>query len=511
MKKVLFVDHAFHKKTRSADFFTSVLEKRFIVETYWLNPEDRSDSGVLAAAANADVIVLWQMDFLGPVFLSMGKPVIVIPMYDGSGAMPDVHWLFSSEARFFNFCFVLNERIRMAGCESMLLRYFPEPVKESTLPRFDELNAFFWQRRPDSGLTVETINALLGTELDSLHVHDVPDIVGMPAPSMPEEVKYSYTRSTWFESKEDYEECLKKANVFVAPRSAEGIGMALLEAMAQGKLVLAHDEPTHNEYISNWSNGVLFNKDSCWSPISIRTPAASMARLAWRTVVEGRKQWLDSESAILDWVDGAKPATFVAIDHEDFFKKIWRSYYTSLDEYVAVLMGNLSLLSRFSRFSFTKILDCVGEARLEQAPVRQKERDCSLDGSRILDLTRDDDRFIGRGWSHSEKEWRWALGYRAEVYFSDLDITEGTVNATFVASSLPELGDEIQCTVFLNNVIVFDDKISPEWKDYCFSFDAALLRDKNLLIMGFEKASSLPTDSRVLSARLKYFDFTFTE
>ena len=71
------------------------------------------------------------MDFLAPVFLAMGKPTIVIPMYDGSAGMPDIHWIFASGARFVNFSLRLNERIRMLGGDTMLVRYFPAPVAES--------------------------------------------------------------------------------------------------------------------------------------------------------------------------------------------------------------------------------------------------------------------------------------------------------------------------------------------------------------------------------------------
>ena len=39
------------------------------------------------------MIVLWQMDFLAPLFLARGLRTVVIPMYDGSSQMPDLHFL----------------------------------------------------------------------------------------------------------------------------------------------------------------------------------------------------------------------------------------------------------------------------------------------------------------------------------------------------------------------------------------------------------------------------------
>lgn len=507
MKKALFVDHLFHKKTRSADFFVDILRTKFSVETYYLTPELKPDEGVLDAAADVDVVILWQMDFLAPVFLSMGKPVIVIPMFDGSGGMPDIHWLFAHKARFFNFCLALNERIRMAGGTTMLLRYFPEAADEDALPRFDELHAFFWQRRPDHGVDFAMVDTLVGNELDSLHVHNVADIPGNYSPKPRADATYTYSHSTWFKSKADYAKCLGQANVFIAPRVAEGIGMALLEAMAQGKLVLAHGAPTNSEYVSNWSNGILFNKDAV-SPISIRDKAAQMAKLGWRTVVEGRKQWLASHPGILEWIDGARPGPVIEMDRAEFFTDLWRSYYASFDEYVSFLTRKLSLLAQLSELPFDKLLDVIGDAQPAPIAIQSTVRDCELASDGLLDLTREDDRFVGKGWSNAEAEWRWAVGYRSELHFSGLDAVRGSVKARFSASSLPNLGKSVQCTILLNEQIVYDDKVTPGWSDYRFAFDAALLRDENHLVLCFDKATTLPSDSRLLSVCFKKFEFS---
>lgn len=507
MKKALFVDHLFHKKTRSADFFVDILQNTYAVETYYLTPERKPDSGVLDAAVDVDVVILWQMDFLAPVFLSMGKPVIVIPMFDGSGGMPDIHWLFAHKARFLNFCLALNERIRMAGGTTMLLRYFPEAAAEDKLPHFDELHAFFWQRRPDHGVDFQMVDTLIGDELDSLHVHNVADIPGNYSPKPRTDAPYKYSHSTWFKEKADYAKCLNKANVFIAPRVAEGIGMALLEAMAQGKLVLAHGAPTNSEYVSNWSNGILFHKNHP-SPIAIRGQAAQMAKLGWRTVVEGRKQWLASHPAIIEWIGGAQPGPVIEMDRTEFFNELWQSYYASLDEYVSFLTRKLSLLSQLSELSFGELLDVIGDAQPAPIAIQSTVRDCELEDDVLLDLTREDDRFIGRGWSNAEPEWRWATGYRSELHFSGLNIVKGQVKARFAASSLPNLGKWVQCTILLNEQVVYEGKVTPGWSDYRFSFDAGLLEDENKLVVCFDKASTLPTDSRLLSVCFKHFEFS---
>lgn len=505
-KKVLFVDHQFHKTTRSSDFFIDILQNNFLVESCYLQPEAPADLGLLAAAGNADIIILWQMDFLAPLFLAMGKSVVVIPMFDGSGGMPNLHWLFSSKARFLNFCLSLNERIRMAGCETMLLRYFPEAVEENKLPRFNQLNAFLWQRRPDHGITYQVVDLMLGNELDSLHLHNVLDVTGVHMQKVLKNTRYKYSESNWFKNKVEYQKCIGRANVFIAPRVTEGIGMALLEAMAEGKLVLAHDAPTHNEYICNWVNGILFNKDQV-SPISVVEQAARIAKMGWRTAVEGRKEWLASHSNIIKWVDEASAPPMISIDYVSFFKGLWESYYISLEAYMAFLNSNFSLLSQLCDKRLNDLLELIGNSQGEKDSVLEVARDFTLDSGQVLDLRREDNKFIGEGWSGAETEFRWAEGLRSKLYFSGLKATEGQVEVQFTALALPKFKGGIDCLIMLNEEPVGKVKIKPNWSDYFFRFNANLLKYENELFLAFDKAASLPTDSRVLSVCFKTFRF----
>lgn len=506
MKKALFIDHAFHQKTRSADFFIDIVRQGYDVEVYYLTPEEKADTGVLAAAAAADVVLLWQIDFLAPLFRAMGKPTVVIPMYDGSAGMPDLHWLFAAGARFFNFSLNLNERIRLLGGETMQLRYFTPPVPENELPRFDRLNAFFWQRRPDHGVTYDYVAALIGAELDSFHLHNAPDVPGHPQSSV-SGAPCKFTESTWFKDKADYQACLAASNVFIAPRASEGIGLALLEAMARGMLVLAHDAPTNNEYISNGINGILFNKDVHHEPVHIRTDAQRMGRLAWRTVVEGHQQWLGSHPAILAWIDGTQTGPPIELEFEHFFRDLWYSYYGSLSEYEMCLRRHLDVLDRLGPLPSDKILDLIGGAR-DELDGQVGTREHLLAGTGLLDLTLESNRYIGSGWSAAEPEWRWAIGTSSELFFSGLDSVSKRVKARFVASALPDLGKWVRCTIALNGTVVFDGRVVPEWKEYEFSFDAELLKAQNQLTLVFNKAKSIPTDNREMSVCFKWFHFS---
>ena len=52
-----------------------------------------------------------------------------------------------------------------------------------------------------------------------------------------------------------------KSTIYIASRPYEGIGMSFLEAMADGRCVVAHDNTTHNEYIEHGKNGFLFDME----------------------------------------------------------------------------------------------------------------------------------------------------------------------------------------------------------------------------------------------------------
>lgn len=507
MKKALFVDHSFHKNTRSSDFFIDIVRRGYEVEVYYLTPEDPLDMGVVAAAEGADCILLWQMDFLAPFFLAIGKPTIVIPMFDGSGGMPDLHWHFARKARFCNFSLLLNERIRISGAETLLLRYFPEPAPEPELAKFDKLSAFFWQRRPDHGIDFSLIDKLIGSELDHFHVHNAPDILGDFRINVPETAPYQFTESAWFKNRADYEERLAQANVFVAPRLAEGIGMAMLEAMARGMLVLAHDAPTNNEYISNWVNGILFNRNLN-SGVQIRGDAARLGRMAWKTVVDGRRQWLDSQPAILEWIEGAVSIPPISIDRATFITDLWQSYYASLAEYEGFLRRHIGLLGALCELPFLKVIELAGQKVDGDALPEPASAGFHSLRNGVLDVTDTTNRYIGSGWHDSEGEWRWAQGTSSTLQFTGLKTGSDKVEARFEASSLPELGRRIRCTLTLNGTVVFDSKITPGWKMYSFAFHASLLKAENDLHFSFEKARSIPSDSRVLSARFKQITFS---
>lgn len=302
--KVLLLDHAFHKATGSSGFFVALLRQRFVVDHRFIDAESPDADPVFREDLTHDIVVLWQFDYLAPLFMARGMRTVVVPMYDGSANMPRPHWQAAQGARFVNFSRTLHERVLAAGGASLHVRYFPRPVDEREIVDLPDVGAFFWQRRPRE-LPARVVTQMLGTSLRALHIHCASDIAGEQAPIDPASLGVpglTVTQSSWFDTQARYLDQLRRCNVYVAPRISEGIGFAFLEAMARGMCVIASDQPTHTEYIANWISGVLFNP---YQPPQVALGVDQVrviGRMAWQSVRIGREQWEAEEPALLDWI-----------------------------------------------------------------------------------------------------------------------------------------------------------------------------------------------------------------
>lgn len=351
MKRILFIDHSFHLRTNSSRFFVEILEGSFDVEVVHVEPKARFPMEVLQKAETADAVVLWQMDYLAPVFLAAGLPTVVVPMYDGSSIMPDLHWIWAKKARFINFSFSLHHRILSCGGGSLLLKYFKPPVPKEKKAKFnDGLNVFIWHRAPHHGVNMRVVEEILGEQINSIHVHDAVDdetIDGSSYIRRDPALSYSLTVSHWFDSQKEYEAQLDSANVFFAPRLAEGIGMALLEAMSRGMLVFANDLPTNNEYVSNFINGILFNSAKV-GRTHIQNPS-DIGHLAWQTVVEGYAQWQAAALTIPEFIRSTtRPEPANISDLAGFADGLTKAYYSGLASYQNYLVTQSKMIAKMS-------------------------------------------------------------------------------------------------------------------------------------------------------------------
>lgn len=322
--KVCFIGHKNHKNTLSNLFFLEIIEKDAIVDRYYY---DESNYWEVSELYNSDydLIICYQYDFMAPSFIARGYPTVVVPMYDGSEHHASSHWDLLVGSRVLNFSYHLHIKAKQAGIDDLYVRYFPNPELYNQVD-YSERRAFFWQRRPNH-LDWRTVkNVILGDQLDAFHLHATPDdkLLSGIIPSKRERDRFNITVSTWFETQDEMNALIDSYNIYVAPRATEGIGMAFLEAMARGMLVIVNDKPTHNEYVSNWINGVLYNMaNPCFVNLGRMQELGVRAR---DTCYEGYGKWVDSIDMIRNFVHSTpKPQATQ--------NKLLLSLYDSLPKY----------------------------------------------------------------------------------------------------------------------------------------------------------------------------------
>jgi len=294
--KIAFLDQTFHKETGSALFFVKLLERIGTVQSFFV--AGGGASGLVEIAdADFDLIVLWQTDFCAPYFLARGKRTVIIPMYDGCARIPEVYWRAMSQARAVSFSSALHNKLTACGIDSLYVQYFPNPEAFPVTTDFSTLRGFLWQRRPDQGITWELATRLCGN-LDSFHIHlpgDYGEYPCVPALS-------NITVSRWGSDSSAYGRHLQAANIFFAPRLTEGIGMANLEAMARGMCVIAHDDSTANEYLSDRENGRIYNISSPQRLSLTPETAEKYGRSARKTVEIGHRRFIESLDGLLEFI-----------------------------------------------------------------------------------------------------------------------------------------------------------------------------------------------------------------
>ncbi|WP_213952848.1 glycosyltransferase family 4 protein [Variovorax sp. dw_954] len=310
MARVAYVDHSFHRTTRSTAFLPEILARHgHQVDLLW---DDAWRGGAAVAWSEVqahDVVIMFQSYCPPPdaYFRRVHPNVIYIPMLDQFGLSQGPLFNLSSFWEPFQGCKVLNFSnathcmTTAFGIASHLIRYY-QPVQETAAPPQQGLHGFFWLRR-EQQLPWETIRALVsGTAFDSFHIHLATDPGTAPpqSPSAGDVARHHITTSTWFEDKADLNAVMARANVYFAPRLEEGIGQSFLEAMGRGQCVVAPDFGTMNEYIVPGVNGLLYDPRNP-GPLDF-SDAVALGAQARRGTVEGRARWEAAEADLVRFI-----------------------------------------------------------------------------------------------------------------------------------------------------------------------------------------------------------------
>jgi glycosyltransferase involved in cell wall biosynthesis len=300
---IAFICHSYHKKTRSHQFILDLLWSESQVDIFyddsWSNVS--SDWAYNFNKEKYDIIVIHQMH-QAFAHLKGGHPNIVfIPMYDAMVSDGRLYWRSEfNQAKILCFSWQLRQQVTMHNPATALFQFFPNPSNYQTVTDYERLRGFFWYRVKEIDPTM-IFNLCREHTFEKFIIHNAPD-PGKGNRSVSEWSSHSESieMSTWVRSRDDYIATLRQCNVFFAPRPREGIGMSFLEAMASGMCVVAPYEATMNEYISNGTNGLLYQFDR-ESPLNF-SRARDMGLRARESVERGFQRWRSSIPKMLEFI-----------------------------------------------------------------------------------------------------------------------------------------------------------------------------------------------------------------
>ncbi|WP_375464023.1 glycosyltransferase [uncultured Methylobacterium sp.] len=494
MRNLLYVGHKFHTLTRSTRFLVDLLENYFKVTIINVDPSSLESWLVDLDFETIDIVVVFQLDFLAPVFLARGVPTIVIPMFDGSENMPPSHWEMLNEARIISFSRRLHSKMKRCQSQSLLVRYFPE-VPPTINRSWREMNGFLWERRPDHGIDANLVRRVFDEQLGTLHIHRAPDDKTLTSNLTNPFKSTVVTHSFWLESKEDMLQLLRECNIYFAPRLSEGIGMGFLEAMALGMVVVAPNTSTHDEYIVNWHSGILY-------PIDISSPPHVDVKIAKRLgdnardfIFEGRKQWEDKKYEIVQWIEETPKPVFDFDECLVFCDQLPLAYSAGFSNYISHIRRNNKLVKKMSpklnswRESFAK---------------SELSSDEVLSATNVLDQlmlqfgTKSTRSFLVSGWSNDEDGYVWINGTSATIRFIAGDILSKCDSLTINCHSI-FLESEQTLAIVINGVLAKVSKIQNTDTSVFVSLPEGMLQIKNEIKLYASEFSYASGDSRKLS------------
>ena len=254
---ILLIDHECHRRTKSADFFCRLLEAEHSIDVFYYGRH--YDCNLPKAKVDwADVVVFWEFIPFRFRLGITGKPCVFVPMYDNEWASVGL-WrrLALLGMNVISFSDRVTNHAKRCGVENVLpVRYAPSPNDISSMPGNPRVVAL-WER---GFVSFEAVKKLFRPEqVDKVLLmrRSEENIKYVP---VSQEDMYSYKveiHESGFLPDDEYRKILEEPGVYIAPRLKEGIGMSFLEQMAMGKCVIAHNDSTMDEYITDGDNGLL--------------------------------------------------------------------------------------------------------------------------------------------------------------------------------------------------------------------------------------------------------------
>ncbi|MBI5134442.1 MAG: glycosyltransferase [Candidatus Taylorbacteria bacterium] len=295
--RLAFIDHSFHKKSRSGDFLRRIFSDHFEITDYW----DESWQG--GATVPPEEINKHDYAFYFQVLNPFHElerirvPMLWAPMYDGI-KFNYFYWKAISQfdIKILSFSKKITSWLTAFSNPVLPLQYYIPPTE---IEQIQGNRVFFWYR---GGITFNDIKRLIDPrQIDRFTLFENPDKEGQTFSISKEDIEgYKIERVVEsFLPKERYSKLVRDSNIFIAPRKKEGIGMSFIEALAAGKCVIGYDDATLCEYVTHGIDGLLFTENTPRLDLS-KTDAIRHAAAERYSI--GYDRWLLERKAILPFL-----------------------------------------------------------------------------------------------------------------------------------------------------------------------------------------------------------------
>jgi hypothetical protein len=188
--------------------------------------------------------------------------LIWVPMWDDVQRYNDKWWQeLPKTLRIVAFSEQVYLKARSVGLRALKIKYYRNPGNLEPAQWNGKNTLFYWNR---TGLVSreflrKTCKAL-DVEVLLFRRRIDPGWPSWCDYGLPHKLGNTAVKELAFDGAEGYQQYwkyLNQANIFIAPRQSEGVGLSFIEALAKGCAVFAYDAPTMNEYIAHKKNGYL--------------------------------------------------------------------------------------------------------------------------------------------------------------------------------------------------------------------------------------------------------------
>lgn len=338
-EKIAYIGHPYHRKTKSTQFLIDYLKEFYDVDIFWDESwQSNATTNYSHINERYKAVILFYVITDKKSFKTLQhKNIVFVPMFEAVKKWKFKNWYQYKDTKILNFCRAIHNELANWGFNTTYIQYFP-PLNEFSPGNPDEV--FFWQRQ--TKVNIKTLKKIFKNNYVKIHIHNAIDPGKRQIiPTKEEEIKYSITYSSWFDSKKEMNEFIKDKGLYIAPRLEEGIGMSFLEAMSSGKAVIANKQHTMDEYIINGETGYLCDFKAP-RPLDTKN-IEQVQKNTHEYMKQGYNNWLKDREQIITLINQEHKKT-----EFPFIKRLFNYYLAiNLKDIIRLKIGKKGYLKLF--------------------------------------------------------------------------------------------------------------------------------------------------------------------